>query len=77
MKKILINMIGWLLMFIGCVIVAELDMTVRTKVIKFLMALNDIVANNALVWSIILATVMWIGIRVILRLMRNARGHIG
>lgn len=77
MKKILINMIGWLLMFIGCVIVAELDMTIRTKAIKFLMALNDIVANNALVWSIILATVMWIGIRIMLKLMRNARGHIG
>lgn len=77
MKKMLINIVGFVMVYSGCLLIAEFDVSVRDKLIKLLLAVNTYICDHAFGICFIIAAALFVGFKVIMNVIRNARGHIG
>lgn len=77
MKKMLINIVGFVMVYSGCLLIAEFDVSVRDRLIKLLLAVNTYICDHAFGICFIIATVLFVAFKVVMNVIRNARGHIG
>ena len=76
MKKMLKNIVGFIMIYSGCLMIAEFDVSVRDKLIKLLLAVNTYICDHAYGICFIIAAAFFVAFKIVINVIKSTRGHI-